>query len=162
METNFILFLQKARTMAAINNAVNFNKLSKYNYNFISIDEVILLEYLIFNYQKNTMHRIVASRTEKDTGLKKARQTRAFEDLQEKGFIRIEPLENRNIYHINMDKIIDSIKLFAKNENRSMQKFYFSLKVADSIETKPAKLKKRKYRKASNKVVPPQQTSLFE
>ncbi|MBY0426476.1 MAG: hypothetical protein K2Q22_12620 [Cytophagales bacterium] len=115
--------------MAALNNSVNFNKLSKYNYNFISIDEVILLEYLIFNYQKNTMGRIVASRTERETGLKKARQTRAYEDLEEKGFIKVEPLENRNIYHLNLDKIIDSIKLFAKGENRSMQKFYYSLKI---------------------------------
>jgi hypothetical protein len=148
--------------MAALNNAVNFNKLSKYNYNYISIDEVILLEYLIFNYQKNTLGRIVASRTERETGLKKARQTRAYEDLEIKGLIRVEPLENRNIYHLNLDKIIDSIKQLGKGENRSMQKFYYSLKVADTIDSKPAKLKKRKYRKNAPKVVAPQQTSLFD
>jgi len=148
--------------MAALNNAVNFNKLSKYNFNYITIDEVILLEYLIFNYQKNTLGRIVASRTERETGIKKARQTRAYEDLEEKGLIRVEPLENRNIYHLNLDKIIDSMKQFGKGENRSMQKFYYSLKVADAVDTKPAKLKKRKYKKNAQKVVPPQQTSLFD
>ncbi len=107
----------------ARNNAFNFNRLSRYNYEFISLEEVIFLEYLIFHFVRKLEIPVQISRVEQETGLKKHRQQRAIDSLTEKNFIQVEQVQNRRKIQINCEKVaLSSQRIFIK-ENKSIQRF---------------------------------------
>ena len=107
----------------ARNNAFNFNRLSRYNFEFISIEEVIFLEYLIFHFVRKIEIPVQISRVEQETGLKKHRQQRAIDSLSEKNFILVEQVQNRRKIQIDCEKVaLSSKRLFIK-ENKSILRF---------------------------------------
>ena len=107
----------------ARNNAFNFNRLSRYNFEFISIEEVIFLEYLIFHFVRKIEIPVQISRVEQETGLKKHRQQRAIDSLVEKNFIQVEQVQNRRKIQIDCEKVaLSSKRLFIK-ENKSILRF---------------------------------------
>jgi hypothetical protein len=111
----------------ARNNALNFNRLSKYNFHFISLDEVILLEYLTFHHQKKTIDLVVHSRVESETGMKRSKQVRIFEELKDKGFIDWTFNGIRNFYTLNIDAVVNALpKLFTKEAKPAYQYYFYA------------------------------------
>lgn len=120
---SYLVIFAVHKNKMARNNAFNFNRLSRYNYDFISLEEVIFLEYLIFHFVRKLEIPVQISRVEQETGLKKHRQQRAIDSLTEKNFIQVEQVQNRRKIQINREKVIlSSQKIFIK-ENKSIQRF---------------------------------------
>ncbi len=140
----------------------NFNKLSKYNFNFITLEEVIFLEYLLHHYQKETLHKVIYKRVENETGLKKSKQAKAILSLQEKGFVKIGNNESQNTYDIQFEKITSSLKQLLKTASRTAYNYYISFQLAKVTNSKPSKIKKRRYKKKSKNAPIVNQISLFE
>lgn len=150
----------------ARNNALNFNRLSRYNYDFISLEEVIFLEYLIFHFVRKIEIPVQVSRVEQETGLKKHRQQRAIDFLSEKNFIQVEQVQNRRKIQLNTEKIaLSSQRIFIK-ENKSILRFLGQLIVVPVKKEKPGtpiSKPKKPAKSVSGKVAPTQnQISLFE
>jgi hypothetical protein len=110
----------------ARSNSLNISRLSKYNFKFISIEEVIILEYLIAYHQKGSLDVVVPNRIELETGIRRNKIINATELLSEKGFLEIKIDKNRTQYSLSLENIINSLnKLFVKENKYSMQFFYF-------------------------------------
>ena len=111
----------------ARSNSLNFNRFSKYNFDFISLEEVILLEFFIYHHQKKSIDMIVANRIEHETGMRRSKQERAIQQLEEKGILNIERNPNRVFFTINTAKIVElTSKLIQKKGNKfSVQYFQF-------------------------------------
>jgi hypothetical protein len=108
------------------NNALNINRLSKYNFKFISLEEVILLEYFITYYQKGNLDIVVPNRIELETGLKRNKIVKASEELSEKGFLSVNIDKLRTHYKLNLDEVINGLnEIFIKDNKYAMQYFYF-------------------------------------
>ena len=105
------------------NNAFNFNRLSRYNFEFIALEEVIFLEYLIFHFVRKIELPVQISRVEQETGLKKHRQQRAIDSLTEKNFIQVEQVQNRRKIQLNCEKVALSSKRIFIKENKSILRF---------------------------------------
>ena len=108
-------------------NALNINRLSKYNFKYISLDEVLLLEYFIGYHQRNILDAVVPSRIQSELGLKRTRQQKAIEDLSEKGFISVKVENLRTQYTLNIDKIVNNLsKIFIRENKFAYQYFYYA------------------------------------
>jgi hypothetical protein len=111
--------------MARIN-SLNINRLSKYNFKYISLEEVVILEYLFNYYQKKSLEVVVFNRIELETGLKRSRIISACQKLEEKGFITITTESLRKRFEINFDKIEAKLDvLFLKNFKYGRQFIYY-------------------------------------
>lgn len=149
--------------MAKRNNALNFNRLSKYNFDYISLEEAILLEYLIFNYLRNAIPLLTVSRIESDTGIKKAKQKSGFKKLEEKGLINIEYNGKKNIFHPNLDKITHSIEQLFVKPNRYTYQYFYYVKNPEAFKVKKQKpLQEHKKPKDKTVQVSKNQMSLFD
>lgn len=155
--------------LMARNNAFNFSRLSKYNYEYLVLEEVILLEYLIYHHVRKLEIPAQASRIEQETGLKKHRQQKALDLLSEKGFVEVEQLQHRKKLAFNAEKVaLSSQRIFLK-ESKSVMRYLGQLIVIPATKKeKPqapiTKVKKTNVPKtASGKVaLPANQTSLFD
>lgn len=124
--------------------SVSFNKLSKYNFEFISLEEVLVLELLIFHYQKNTLSNLVASRMAVETGLKKPKVLAALQDLEDKKFISKVLMEFRTTYELNMGKVVDSLNLIFKKEYRNIFRIYHKINMPEAFRNTAQKQRKAK------------------
>lgn len=161
----------------ARNNAFNFNRLSKYNYEFLCLEEVIFLEYLIYHHVHKLEIPAQNSRIEQETGLKKHRQQKALDLLSEKGFVQVEQLQHRKKVVLNAEKVAFSPKRIFLKESKSILRYLGQL-VAPAPAKKekaqtttplasPEKVTKRQpaavAKSASGKpALPANQTSLFD
>ncbi len=148
--------------MARIN-SLNINRLSKYNFKYISIEEVLVLEYLLAYFQKNALDIVVPNRIELETGIKRNKVTRATDELAEKGFIEAKIENLRTKYSINFDTVINKLdKLFVKPNIYASQYFLYVQNPA-AFKTKANKAKKAKaVQKMKGKTIEPaSQMSLF-
>ena len=107
----------------ARNNAFNFNRLSRYNYDFLCLEEVIMLEYLIFHQVRKIDIPVQSSRVEQETGLKKHRQQKALELLSEKKFVKVETLQQRKKITLNGELINLSAQRIFPKINKSILRF---------------------------------------
>jgi len=99
----------------ARNNALNFNRLAKYNFKYVSIEEIILLEYITVYYQKGILDSVVPNRIELETGLKRNKINKAAEELTEKGFLSVLVDKSRSHFTLYIDQIILNLdKLFVR------------------------------------------------
>ena len=145
----------------ARNNSLNVNRLSKYNFKFISLEEIILMEYLLGYFQKNNLDVVVPNRIELETGLKRGKITKASEDLQEKGFIEVKVENLRTNYKVNIDNIVNSLnKLFIKENKFAYQYFYF-IQNPNGFKVKAKGKKGKKDTKNKAKAEPKSQMTLF-
>lgn len=152
----------------ARNNALNFNRLSKYNYEYLSLEEVIFLEYLIFHQVRKIEIPVQASRIEQETGLKKHRQQKALDLLSEKGFVVVDTQQQRRKVILNAEKVaLSSQRIFLK-VNKSLIRFLGQL-IASPTQKEKEKAKqpmtkpKKPAKSASGKAVLPQnQIGLFD
>ncbi|MFQ3575643.1 MAG: hypothetical protein SNJ77_04335 [Cytophagales bacterium] len=148
---------------------MSFNKLSKYNFDYITLEEVLVLELLIFHYQKNTLNNLVATRMADETGLKKNKVQIALQELEEKKFISKEVLEFRTVYMLNMSKVVDSLNLIFKKEYRNIFRIYHKINMPEAFKNTAQKQRKNRKdlltkNKTANKNKQPQavQISLFD
>lgn len=159
----------------ARNNAFNFNRLSKYNYEFLCLEEVIFLEYLIYHHVHKLEIPAQSSRIEQETGLKKHRQQKAMDLLSEKGFVQVEQLQHRRKVALNAEKVAFSPKRIFLKESKSILRYLGQLvapapmkkeKVPATPLASPEKVVKRQpavVKSASGKpALPANQTSLFD
>ncbi len=153
----------------ARNNALNFNRLSKYNYEYLCLEEVIFLEYLIYHHVHKLEIPVQASRVEQETGLKKHRQQKALDLLAEKGFVQIEQLQHRKKVQLNAEKVALSPQRIFLKESKSVMRYLGQLITVPTPKKEKnnapiAKPKKQVVSKsASGKVaLPANQTSLFD
>ncbi len=150
----------------ARNNALNFNRLSKYNYEYLCLEEVIFLEYLIFHQVRKIEIPVQASRIEQETGLKKHRQQKALELLSEKGFVIVDTQQQRRKITLNAEKVALSPQRIFLKTNKSVIRFLGQLiaPATQKEKTKQALTKPKKVAKsASGKaVLPVNQIGLFD
>lgn len=153
----------------ARNNAFNFNRLSKYNYEYLILEEVIFLEYLIYHHIHKLEIPVQSSRVEQETGLKKHRQQKAIDLLVEKGFILSEQLQHRKKITLNAEKVALSPQRIFLKESKSIMRYLGQLiaptpakkEKVQVLITKPKK--QAAIKSASGKaVLPINQTSLFD
>ena len=158
----------------ARNNAFNFNRLSKYNYEHLCLEEVIFLEYLIYHHIHKLEIPAQSSRIEQETGLKKHRQQKALDLLSEKGFVQVEQLQHRKKVALNAEKVALSPKRIFLKESKSILRYLGQLIAPPAVKKEknqtpmasPEKAQKRQagaVKSASGKaVLPPNQISLFD
>lgn len=153
----------------ARNNAFNFNRLSRYNYEYLALEEVIFLEYLIYHHTRKLELPVQISRVEQETGLKKHRQQKAIDLLLEKGFIQLEQLQHRRKIILNAEKVaLSSQRIFLK-ENKSIIKYLGQLimpiakKEKEKEKSQPIAKPKKPAKSASGKpALPVNQIGLFD
>jgi hypothetical protein len=148
--------------MARIN-ALNINRLSKYNFRYISTEEVLVLEYLLSYFHKGALDIVVANRIELETGIKRAKLNSAIEKLIEKEFISSKVENARTKFSINFESITHKLdKLFSKPNVYASQYFLY-IQNPSAFKTKAQKAKKSKaVQKMKGKVSEPaSQMSLF-
>lgn len=149
------------------NNCLNINRLTKYNFEFISIEEIIILEYLLAYFQKNNLEIVVLNRIETETGINRNKINKAIEELKSKGFIDIKKHKIKNIFEIYMDKIVASLPKLIKNESKLCYQYYLYIQNPGAFnkrKTKNTAIKKDvKTTKSKQKEVPAEakQMSLF-
>lgn len=152
----------------ARNNALNFNRLSKYNYEYLSLEEVIFLEYLIFHQVRKIDIPVQASRIEQETGLKKHRQQKALELLSEKGFVAVDSQSTRRKVILNSEKVALSPQRIFLKVNKSIIRFLGQLVAPPTTKEKekakqPISKPKKAAKSASGKaVMPVNQIGLFD
>ena len=153
----------------ARNNALNFSRLSKYNYEFLSLEEVIFLEYLIFHQVRKIEIPVQSSRIEQETGLKKHRQQKALELLTEKGFAIVDNQASRRKVSLNAEKVALSPQRIFLKVNKSIIRFLGQLiavpttKEKEKAKLQPISKPKKAAKSASGKaVLPVNQIGLFD
>jgi len=153
----------------ARNNALNFSRLSKYNYEYLSLEEVIFLEYLIFHQVRKIEIPVQASRIEQETGLKKHRQQKALELLTEKGFAVVDNQTSRRKLSLNAEKVALSPQRIFLKVNKSIIRFLGQLiavpttKEKEKAKQQPISKPKKAAKSASGKtVLPVNQIGLFD
>jgi hypothetical protein len=153
----------------ARNNALNFSRLSKYNYEYLSLEEVIFLEYLIFHQVRKIEIPVQSSRIEQETGLKKHRQQKALELLTEKGFAVVDNQTNRRRVSLNAEKVALSPQRIFLKVNKSIIRFLGQLiavpttKEKEKAKLQPISKPKKAVKSASGKaVLPVNQIGLFD
>lgn len=122
-------------------NALNINRLAKYNFKFISIEEVLVFEYLISYFQKNLLDQVVMNRIEMETGLRRNKIVSSCEKLKEKGFIEITNESMRKKFSLDLEKIESKVDImFVKNFKYGKQ-FVYSLRNPTILKSKSKKSK---------------------
>lgn len=130
----------------AKNNSLNFARLSKYNFKYISLEEVITLEYLLSAHQKNCLDQVVISKIEAETGQKRSKIDKALEELENKGFVDVRQEKIRKYFMLNIDKIIDNLPRILVSSNRYLEQYFLFVK-------NPAMFKKGSKKKVSKKSI---------
>lgn len=151
------------------NISVSFAKLSKYNFDYISFEEVIVLELLIGHFQKKNLNNLIVSRMCDESGMKKSRVIYALEELELKGFVTKDEKEFKTVYHLNFDKVVDYLPRIYKKEYRSIFKIYYKIQNPDSFKNTAEKARKEKLsvtvdktKKVKKDDQKPMQFSLFD
>ncbi len=129
--------------MARIN-ALNVNRLSKFNFKYISVEEVLVLEYLLAYFQKNALEIVIANRIELETGIKRAKLNTAIEKLEEKGFISSKVENARTKYTINFDTLTNKLDVLFVKPNKYASQFYLQIQNPAAFKTNAQKAKKAK------------------
>lgn len=151
----------------ARNNCLNINRLSKYNFNYISIEEIIILEYLLSYYQKNLLEIVVLNRIETETGIIRTKINRAVEELTLKGYLSTKKQKTKTVFEIYIDKIIDSLPKLIRNESKLCYQYFLFIQNPDAFgkrkqknttTKKEAKSTKSKAKEAATEV---KQMTLF-
>lgn len=110
----------------ARNNCLNINRLSKYNFDFITIEEIIILEYLLSYYQKNNLEVVVLNRIETETGINRNKINKAIEELATKDYISTKKQKIKTSFSVDLDKIVETLpKLIRKESKLSYQYFLY-------------------------------------
>ncbi|MDX2196088.1 MAG: hypothetical protein NW207_06695 [Cytophagales bacterium] len=121
-------------------NGINITRLSKYNFDYISIEEVLVLEYLVQYHLKNMLDLVVPNRIEIQTGIRRTKIDNALNALSEKKFISINLVKRRPHYTIHFDNIVNQLsKIFVK-ENRYGYQYYIAIQNPNAIKSKKSKL----------------------
>lgn len=122
--------------------SVLFSRLSKYNFDYITLEEVLILELLLLHHQKNTINSLIASRMVEESGLKKGRIQSALEELETKGFISKEELKFRIVYSLNIDKVINALPRLFKKEYRNISRIFHKIQNPEAFKNTASKLRK--------------------
>lgn len=134
------------------NNCLNISRLTKYNFKFISLEEVIVLEYLLHYYQRNNLDIVVLNRIELETGLKRSRLTSVIQDLKEKEFIDSKIEKSKTTFIVNIDKITNSLdKIFVNMTKIGYQYYLYVQNPASFKKTKVKKVALKKESKTKGK-----------
>ena len=139
-------------------NALNIKRLSKYNFKYISLEEIIVLEYLISYFLKNILHQVVINKIETETGLRRSKIMMSCEKLVAKGFIEIKNEHLRKEFSLDLEKIETKVEImFLKNYKYGKQYIYalrnpFILK---SISKKKKLISDDNIQKIENEVIKP-------
>ncbi len=147
--------------------SVLFSRLSKYNFEYISLEEVLILELLLLHFQKNTIKTLITSKIADECGLKKTRVTTALEALEAKGFIEKEESKFRILFELKIDKVVDSLPRLFKKEYRNIYKIFLKIQNPDAFKNTANKLRKNNKevpskKSKSSKEQLPVQISLFD
>jgi DNA-binding MarR family transcriptional regulator len=124
------------------NISVSFAKLSKYNFDYISFEEVVVLELLIAHYQKKNLNNLIVSRMCDESGMKKSRVLYSLEELEKKGFVTKEEKEFKTIYILNFDKVVDALPRIYKKEYRAIFRMYYKIQNPDAFKKTAEKARK--------------------
>lgn len=135
------------------NNCLNISRLAKYNFKFISTEEVIVLEYLLHYYQRNNLDIVVFNRMELETGLKRARLTSAVQDLKDKGFVDTKIEKNKTIFIVFIDIITNNLeKIFTNYTKLGFQYFLYVQNPSSFKKTKVKKIAPKTEPKSKQKI----------
>ncbi|MFN0048414.1 MAG: hypothetical protein ACKVOU_04755 [Cytophagales bacterium] len=148
--------------MARIN-ALNINRLAKYDFKYISIEEILVLEYLLSYFQKNALDIVIANRIELETGIKRAKLNTAIEKLIEKEFISSKVENARTKYTVNFEAITNKLNRIFVKPNVYASQYFLYIQNPAAFKTKAQKAKKTKaVQKMKGKTEEPaSQMSLF-
>ena len=131
------------------NISVSFAKLSKYNFEYISFEEVVVLELLISHYHKKNLNNLIVSRMSDESGMKKSRVLASLEELEKKGFVSKEEKEFKTIYHLNFDKVVDALPRVFKKEYRSLFRIYYKIQNPEAFRKSASNARKKSTEKLS-------------
>jgi len=164
------MFVSLAESTMAKNNSLNFSRLSKYNYEYLSLEEVIYLEYLIFHVLRKIDIPVQWSRVKQETGLLKYRQQNAIKLLSEKGFVKIEPQQYRKKIILQTEFVAKSAQRLFLKTNKSIQRYLDQLvasppapKEKGKTKSQPIPKPKKAIKSALGKTaLPANQIGLFD
>jgi DNA-binding MarR family transcriptional regulator len=142
-------------------NAIHVAKLAKYNFDYISLEEVILLEYLMLSQQKNNLESVKQKQIELETGLKRSKINSATGELEMKGFIETR-IEKRKVkYTLCMETVLANYRKISNKNSKRMLQYYYFIMNPNYFNTKATKAKfvPKSKRKEINALQ--NQTSLF-
>jgi hypothetical protein len=153
--------------------SISIFKFSKYNFDFISTDEVLVLELMLYHYQKNTLNKLVISKMVDEIGMNRSRLSIALSNLEKKRFIKKEVLEFKTIYYLDLQRIIDSLNLLFKKEYRNIYRVFHKINTPQAFRKTAQKqrsknnytnkeLIKKTRNKANKRNEVPIQISLFD
>ncbi|MFN8436871.1 MAG: hypothetical protein U0V72_04445 [Cytophagales bacterium] len=125
------------------NISVSFAKLSKYNFDYISFEEVIVLELLIGHYQKKNLNNLIVSRMCDESGMKKSRVLYSLEELEKKGFVSRDEKEFKTVYHLDFEKVVDALPRIFKKEYRSLFRLYYKIQNPEAFRNTASKARKK-------------------
>lgn len=125
-------------------NAFNVNRLKKYNFQYISIEEVIVLEHLLAYYQKKLMEIITPVRIECETGLKRSKINYALDELENKGLISVIPKKIKGKYVVNIDAIVSQIDKLLVKPNKFTVQYFLYIQNPNAFKTHALKAKRAK------------------
>lgn len=125
------------------NISVSFAKLSKYNFEYISFEEVVVLELLIAHYHKKNLNNLIVSRMSDESGMKKSRVLASLEELEKKGFVSKDEKEFKTVYHLNFDKVVDALPRIFKKEYRSLFRIYYKIQSPEAFKKTAASARKK-------------------
>ncbi len=129
------------------NNCLNISRLAKYDFKYISLEEVIVLEYLLHYYQRNNLDIVILNRIELETGIKRNRLTSAVQDLKQKGFIDTKVEKSKTTFVIFIDIITNNLAKIFTNPTKLGYQYYLYVQ-------NPSSFKKTKAKKVVTKVDP--------
>jgi len=144
-------------------NALNINRLAKFNFKYISVEEVLVLEYLLAYSQKNELQSVNTVKIELETGIKRGKLNTALQDLKEKGFISSKVENSRTKFSIDFDNITNKLNLLFVKKNKYGSQFFLYMQNSAAFQTKAQKAKKAKsiQKMKGKKTEPDNQMSLF-
>jgi hypothetical protein len=125
------------------NISVSFAKLSKYNFDYISFEEVIVLELLIVHYHKKNLNNLIVSRMCDESGMKKSRVLASLEELEKKGFVSKDEKEFKTVYQLNFDKVVDALPRIFKKEYRSLFRIYYKIQNPEAFRKSAGAARKK-------------------
>lgn len=133
-----MLILRKIYEMAR-NNCLNINRLTKYNFDFITIEEVIILEYLLTYFQKNNLDVVVLNRIETETGINRNKIHKAVDELTTKGFISSKKQKTKTTFEIYIDKIVENLPKIIRNESKLSYQYFLYIQNPGAFNKRKSK-----------------------
>lgn len=125
-------------------NAINYNRLAKYNFDYISIEEVLVLEYLLSYFQKGALEMVTLNKIEVETGIKYGKLSSTVENLKEKGFINSSIEHAKTKFSINFDHLVHKLNKLYKKSNVYASQYFLFVQNPQAFKTNAVKAKRSK------------------